>query len=170
MSGHPYKDRPVAATHVWLTPRDILESLGPFDLDPCAAPSPRPWPTAVQHIEPPQCGLSAEWHGRVWLNPPFGDQTWPWVEKLAKHGNGIALTFARTETVGFQDWIWAKADAVMFLRSRPYFRRPDGSRAPGNSGGPICLSAFGENNVAALERSGLKGAIVRSMNAGSGVG
>lgn len=32
----------------WLTPRNIVDALGPFDLDPCA-PIVRPWPTAVQH-------------------------------------------------------------------------------------------------------------------------
>ena len=75
MSSHPYAARPVAESHVWLTPPAIIEPLGPFDLDPCAAPSPRPWPTAARHIELPEDGLTAEWHGRVWCNPPFGTQT-----------------------------------------------------------------------------------------------
>ncbi len=51
------------ATNTWLTPPHILQALGPFDLDPCAAPSPRPWPTAKYHIELPEDGLSASWYG-----------------------------------------------------------------------------------------------------------
>jgi hypothetical protein len=83
MTVHPYKARPVAATHIWLTPREIVTPLGPFELDPCAAPSPRPWPTAVRHIELPECGLTAKWEGRVWLNPPL----WPAYRRVdGAHG------------------------------------------------------------------------------------
>lgn len=157
---HPYSARPVAATHVWLTPPEIIEALGPFDLDPCAAPEPRPWPTAARHIALPEDGLTAEWSGRVWCNPPFGDQTWAWLERMAEHGDGIALAFARTETVGFHQWVWKRAAAVMFLKARPHFHYPDGVRAKGNSGGPICLIAYGEDNAARLRDSCLPGAYV----------
>lgn len=156
---HPYKSRPVAGSHVWLTPPEILRALMPFDLDPCAAPSPRPWPTATRHIELPEDGLAAEWQGRVWCNPPFGSQTWAWLERMADHGNGIALCFARTDTEGFDRTVWKRADAVMFLRGRPSFYRPDGTKAKGNCGGPICLIAYGERNVNALVWSKLPGHI-----------
>jgi len=145
-----------AITTTWLTPEPIVRALGEFDLDPCAAPEPRPWPTALQHITLPDDGLSADWTGnRVWLNPPFGDEAAAWLAKLADHGNGIALVPARTETKWFYAHIWGRADAVLFMRTRPHFHRPDGSRAPANSGAPICLVAYGITNVAALERSGL---------------
>lgn len=157
--GHPYAARPVAASHVWLTPPEIIEALGPFDLDPCAAPSPRPWPTAARHIELPEDGLAAEWSGRVWCNPPFGDQTRVWLKRMAEHGNGIALTFARTDTRMFHHWVWLRASAVFFLRGRPKFYRPDGTKAAGNSGGPICLIAYGEANAVAIAESGLPGCI-----------
>lgn len=165
MGTHPYKSRPVAGTHVWLTPLEILITLRPFDLDPCAAPEPRPWPTARRHIALPEDGLSAEWHGRVWCNPPFGDNTWAWLERMAAHGNGIALAFARTETIGFHRWVWESADAVMFLKARPHFRHPDGTRAKGNSGGPICLIAYGESNAEVLRTCGLDGAVVTTQKA-----
>lgn len=50
---------------IWLTPRHIIEALGPFDLDPCAAPSPRPWPTAAVHYDITQGedGLMLPWGG-----------------------------------------------------------------------------------------------------------
>lgn len=158
---HPYSARPEAGTHVWLTPPEIIEALGPFDLDPCAAPEPRPWPTAGRHIALPEDGLEAEWHGRVWCNPPFGKHTAAWLERMAKHGNGIALAFARTETAMFQRWVWPFASAVCFVAGRPHFHRQDGARASGNSGGPICLIAYGESNANALFKSGL-GAVTRT--------
>lgn len=162
---HPYRARPVAGTHVWLTPPEIIQALGLFDLDPCAAPAPRPWETAKQHITLPDDGLSAEWHGRVWCNPPFGAHTAAWLARMADHGNGIALAFARTETRMFQRYVWPHADAILFVAGRPHFYFPDGERAPGNSGGPICLIAYGQSNSEALRRSGIPGAIVRTQDA-----
>lgn len=155
--GHPYQARPVAATHVWLTPPEILAALGPFDLDPCAAPSPRPWPTAARHIELPDDGLAAEWSGRVWLNPPYGKHTGDWLAKLAGHNNGIALVFARTDTRMFRDHVWGKVAGLLFLDRRPHFHLPDGTRAKGNSGGPLVLLAYGASNAIALQRCGLPG-------------
>jgi len=55
----------------WLTPPDILDKLGDFDLDPCA-PEVRPWPTADYHYTASDDGLSKPWFGTVWCNPPFG--------------------------------------------------------------------------------------------------
>lgn len=157
---HPYKSRPVAGTHVWLTPPEIIEALGPFDLDPCAAPLPRPWPTARQHYALPDDGLSRRWFGRVWLNPPFGRYTAVWLKRMAQHGNGTSLVFARTETEMFQRDVWPVAAAVMFLAKRPHFYLPDGTRAKGNSGGPICLVAYTEHDARKFRESGL-GAVVR---------
>jgi hypothetical protein len=82
---------------VWLTPPEILDALG--DLDPCAAPEPRPWSTARLHYWTPRHnGLLEPWRGRVWLNPPYSREAVRWLRRMAAHGDGIALTFARTET------------------------------------------------------------------------
>ncbi len=138
-------------TDKWLTPPHILNALGEFDLDPCAAPEPRPWPTAIEHISPPDNGLKAlRWWGRVWLNPPLGRETGKWLELLAEHGRGTALIFARTETEMFHKWVWGKAKAALFLRGRLTFYRPDGTRAAHNSGAPSVLVAYGGQDVGAL--------------------
>lgn len=133
-----------AETTTWLTPPGIIAALGPFDLDPCAAPSPRPWPTANRHYELPVDGLAADWDGTVWCNPPYGAETWAWLDKLAVHpGGGIALIFARTETAGFVRSVWGKATGILFLHGRLHFHHADGTRAPANSGAPSCLVAYG---------------------------
>ncbi len=149
----------------WLTPPEILERLGRFDLDPCA-PSwdRRPWSTAAHHFSVQDDGLSCMWNGRVWCNPPFGREAVKWLRKLAAHGDGIALIPARTETAMFYECVWGVADAVLFIKGRPHFYYIDGSRAPFNSGAPICLVAYGKRNAEALEKSGL-GFVVRAAAA-----
>lgn len=74
---------------------------------------------------------------------------------MVKHGNGIALIPARTETATFYRNVWPKADAVCFLKGRPHFHYVDGTRAPFNSGAPICLVAYGGENMKALYDSEL---------------
>lgn len=134
----------------WLTPPEILEVLGPFDLDP-ASPVTRLWPTAREHIALPADGLAVEWQGRVWLNPPFNRYQRPaWMEKMAEHGNGIMLIPAATETQAFDLHVWQRAQAVCFLKGRPHFRYVDGSKALFNCGTAIALVAYGARNAAIL--------------------
>ena len=151
---------PTAQTTTWLTPPHILGALGEFDIDPCAAPSPRPWDTANRHIELPEDGLATQWHGRVWLNPPYGRETDQWLDTLADHGDGIALIFARTETDMFVRHVWHRADALLFLYGRLHFHTTDGVRAKANAGAPSVLIAYGQRNVDCLRACGLPGAFV----------
>lgn len=143
----------------WLTPPGILRALGPFDLDPCA-PIVRPWDMAKAHYTVADNGLLQPWHGRVWLNPPYGLEAREWLNRLAGHGNGIALIFARTETDMFFEEVWNRADAVLFVRGRLYFHHVDGTRAGANSGAPSVLVAYGHANVDALRSSGIDGRLV----------
>ena len=56
----------------WLTPPEIIRSLGEFDLDPCV-PDSMPWQTAKRMVTKAEDGLTVDWNGkRVWLNPPYG--------------------------------------------------------------------------------------------------
>lgn len=144
----------------WLTPPEILNQLGEFDLDPCCA-SDMPWKTAKRMIHYPQDGLAEVWKGRVWLNPPYGvKETWVWMDKLARHGNGVAIIFARTETEGFFDTVWNKADGLLFIKKRLYFHHISGDKAKGNSGGPSVLVAYGKENANVLKNCGISGAFV----------
>ena len=104
----------------WLTPPEITNALGEFDLDPCQPIKP-PFIHAKIGFNVLDNGLSQKWTGRVWCNPPYGRETFKWLNKLAKHGDGIALIFARTETKGFHSEIWNKADAIFFFRGRLRF-------------------------------------------------
>ena len=139
-------------TDEWLTPPEITTALSPFDLDPCS-PINRPWSTANKHYTIVDDGLVCPWEGRVWMNPPYGPETIKWLKKMADHGNGIALIFARTETEMFHEYVWNRANAVFFFRGRLFFYDVKGQRAKNNAGGPSVLIAYGQNNVEILERS-----------------
>ena len=148
-------------TETWLTPPHIVRALGEFDLDPCAAPLPRPWTTARQHYAmPEQDGLALPWFGRVWLNPPYGRAMTPFLARMAAHGVGTALIFARTETKDFFNHVWDRADALLFLRNRLHFHFPDGARAKANGGAPSVLIAYGRDDAERLMESGLDGQYV----------
>jgi hypothetical protein len=84
------------------------------------------------------------------LNPPYGKETGRWLDRLACHGDGIALIFARTETEMFFEHVWTKANGVFFFRGRLHFHRIDGTRAKANAGAPSCLVAYGNQNQDAL--------------------
>jgi hypothetical protein len=144
----------------WLTPPEVIKALGPFDLDPCA-PIVRPWDTALQHYSVKDDGLSQPWHGRVWLNPPYGEHTGDWLERLVSHGNGIALIFARTETETWFQWVWPLASAILFIRGRLYFHHVSGQRARKNSGAPSALVAYGEENANRLDNCSYPGKLIR---------
>ncbi len=146
--------RCVGNSQNWITPKHIIDALGPFDLDPCAS-DPRPWDCATYNWI--IGGLDDPWGGRVWLNPPFDRyEVGKWVRKLADYGDGIALLHARTEAEWFVP-VWEKASAILFLADRLHFHYPDGRRAEANSGAPVCLCAFGMECERRLVRSGLKG-------------
>lgn len=151
---------PRMSTDRWLTPRWIVDALGRFDLDPCGAPGHR-LAEAVWTPEDGVDGLSRQWSGRVWLNPPYGRESVQWLAKLAVHGQGTALVFARTETSAFFAQIWDRADAVLFLRGRLHFLYPDGTPAVHNSGAPSVLVAYGQDDAAQLRGSGIDGRYIQ---------
>lgn len=148
----------------WLTPPYITTSLGPFDLDPCS-PINRPWPTASKHFTVLDNGLYQEWSGRVWCNPPYGKETFKWLDKLSDHaGGGIALIFARTETIGFHATIWEKANSVMFFKGRLKFYNVNGIQG-GTANAPSCLISYSEYDTRKIEEAllsnNIKGRLVK---------
>jgi hypothetical protein len=67
-----------------MTPLELIEPLGSFDLDPCASADNRLKIPKTYTIE--NDGLAAEWQGRVWLNPPYSNAAM-WVRRLAEHSS-----------------------------------------------------------------------------------
>lgn len=149
----------------WLTPPEIIKALGKFDLDPCAPhKSKRPWPTAERHFSGQDwqwggedvCGLREPWQGRVWLNPPYGKETFKWMAKLAAHRSGIGLIFARTDTKGFHKEIFSKARGIFFFEGRIKFYHVTG-KIGDTPNAASCLVAYSDKDCEAIKSSGLKG-------------
>lgn len=102
----------------------------------------------------------SDWEGRVFLNPPYSREAVKWLRKLAEHNDGIALTFARTETSWFFETIWNRASALLFIEDRIHFHYVDGSRAMANAGALSVLISYGEKNKQCLINSGIKGKLI----------
>jgi hypothetical protein len=158
----------VKSSDEWLTPpAKILEPLGGWqanDIDPAAMVD-QPWPTAKRHFTVLDNGLLQEWSGEAWLNPPYS-QLRRWLARLAAHGRGIALVFAKTDTVAFSRYVWPCAHAVHFIQGRLPFHQPNGLPAIRADGRPVearhaaVLCAYGELATDRLAASGIAGRFV----------
>ena len=105
-------------------------------------------------------GLSKEWCGRVWLNPPYSRPLIEqFVKKMSDHGNGIALLYNRCDSRMFQDVIFKKAIAMLFMRHRIRFYKPDGTIG-GSPGCGSLLIAFGQNNADILKNCDIEGKFI----------
>lgn len=146
------------ASDEWYTPPYIITALGEFDLDPCAAYGRI---TAKKHLYKEDNGLDKEWEGRVWLNPPYSRKlVCAFIEKMARHGNGIALIFNRMDIALWHETIFPTADSMLILRGRLKFYRPDGSQGD-SAGCGSGLIAWREENSRALQNCGLEGKFIR---------
>jgi hypothetical protein len=118
-----------------------------------------PWSTALMtYFLPEHDGLTEPWSGRVWCNPPYGPNVGTWARRMAEHGDGIMLIFARTDTATWQKDVLPFADATLFLDGRVHFYLPSGER--GKSGtAPSALLAYGLSNVDTLRNAGIAGAL-----------
>lgn len=71
-------------TDNWSTPQWLFDQLNEefhFTLDVCADPQNA---KCVQYFTREQDGLSKEWDGTVWCNPPYGRTIGLWVKKVVE--------------------------------------------------------------------------------------
>lgn len=137
-------------TNTWLTPLWIVRELGAFDLDPCGFPG---HATAKRLICLPDDGLTQHWKGRVWLNPPYGNHTHHWLDRLQKHGNGIALIFARMDTKWIRPFL---RNGFFVIEGRISFLTEE-LKTRDNAGAGSLLIPFGRKNIGAILSSNIKG-------------
>lgn len=135
-------ERPVGATVEWYTPGNLFHALGvSFDLDPAGAEIPTASDAYCMEVWTRVTnGLRKQWHGHVWLNPPYGRAAVPFIDRMIEHADGLLLLPSRTETAAYQRCLTA-ADALCLLRDRLWFVRNDD--ATGRSSFGSTLFAFG---------------------------
>jgi hypothetical protein len=135
----------------WMTPKRWIEILGPFDLDPCS-PSHDHW-TAAKHYTRADNGLAQPWHGRVFVNSPYGrNGMGGWADRFIEHGDGVMLTADSTSTVWFQRLI-AASDMLLFVNRKIKFIGLDGQAAGHSFPRGTALFAMGEESVKGLFRA-----------------
>lgn len=133
------------------TPPWIFEALNiEFDLDVCAPPGGIPWIPAKNHYSEKDDGLTSEWYGRVWMNPPYSGIK-PWINKFTKHGNGIALVL-----IAKSKWlenVWDTAPALLVPDVQIKFINENG--VDKSIYMPVVLLAYGEESIQALKDSNI---------------
>lgn len=127
----------------WYTPPELIESarrvMGGIDCDPASSAVANRVVKAETHYTAQDNGLSQEWHGAVWMNPPYAQPLCAQfcaavVAKFKANEieQACVLVNNATETGWFQD-LMSIASAVCFPRGRVRFFDPDGNP----SGAPL---------------------------------
>jgi len=134
-----------SATDEWATPQDLFSQLNAefqFTLDVCATANNA---KCQRFFSRETDGLSQQWTGSCWMNPPYGDAIGDWIEKAHESATDktiiVCLVPARTDT----GWWWnhVRYGEVRFLKGRLKFGGCDSS-APFPSavvifGRPACV-------------------------------
>lgn len=118
----------------WHTPPKYIELartvLGTIDLDPASSALAQLNVRAGRYFTEPDDGLTKEWNGRVWLNPPFAQPAIRhFIDKaIVEHQAGratsiILLAHNYSDTTWFHKAATA-ADAICFTRGRIRFTSP----------------------------------------------
>ena len=108
-------------TDMWETPQEFFNNLNAefhFDLDVCAVQKNA---KCIRYYSPELDGLSKDWAGVCWCNPPYGREVGKWVKKASEScATVVMLLPARTDTKWFHDYIYHKAE-IRFIRGRLKF-------------------------------------------------
>lgn len=128
----------------WYTPDEYLDLarnvLGGFDLDPASCLEANGRVGAGLFHSEADSGLTKQWHGRVWMNPPYAQPLIAeFCDKLVEEyraervTSAIALTNDSTDTGWFHALAGASA-AICFPRGRIRFLSPHGERGTPTQG------------------------------------
>lgn len=138
----------------YYTPAAIIEAvrrtMGGIDLDPASSPTANRVVQARSIFTPADDGLSQRWHGRVWMNHPFGrESNRLWITKLVEEfqsghvEQACCITFASTSEAWFTPLF---AFPLCFLSPRTNYLLPDGSVKRGVTKGSV-VAYLGANEA-----------------------
>lgn len=118
----------------WYTPAAIInvarQVMGGIDLDPASCIEANAVVKAKRFYSVEDNGLAQEWHGRVWLNPPYGRKLiTPFITKLVAEWEAGHLSQACCLTNNATETAWGQlllhhATLVCFLNGRVKFWAP----------------------------------------------
>jgi phage N-6-adenine-methyltransferase len=137
--GHNVRGTHGTGENEWFTPAEYIAAaravLGAIDLDPATHEQAQEIVRAANYFTKADDGLKQEWHGRVWLNPPYVQpEIALFVSKLCSERAAGRVTAAIMLTHNYSDTAWfmqaaSVADAICFTRGRVHFYEPDGEIA-----------------------------------------
>ena len=150
----------------WQTPSTLLAAIlaaanrEAFDLDPCSQSPDGPVPALTRWTENDD-GLSRQWAGLVFVNPPYSRALPSWVAKCKEEGERgatvIGLVPSRTDTRWWHNSVVGQADVIM-LKGRLKFGNSQGS-APF----PSALVVWNDRNLVGRVAGALPGGwLIRS--------
>jgi len=144
----------------WYTPTKLLNKIGiDWDLDPASSVKANTLVKAKTFYTKESNGLSKDWFGNVWLNPPYGKDVPIWLDKaLQEHEkndvNVCALVFSRTDTLWFHDYA-TKFDQICFMKGRIAFVKAETMEKGSTSGAGSMLLTVGEQLSEAVRKAEL---------------
>lgn len=110
-------------TDMWATPQDFFDKYNEiyhFETDVCATSENA---KCSKYYTKEQNGLSQEWAGVCWMNPPYGREIKDWMKKAYESSlNGatvVCLVPARTDTAWWHDY--SIKGKIEFIRGRLKF-------------------------------------------------
>lgn len=128
----------------WYTPAEYVEKaravLGTIDLDPASSKRAQETVQAGRFFTAEDDGLTREWSGRVWLNPPYAQPAiHQFADKMVAEVSAGRVSEAIMLTHNYTDTAWfhlaeSVADAVCFTRGRIRFVGPNGEVAAPTQG------------------------------------
>jgi ParB family chromosome partitioning protein len=128
----------------WYTPQEHIDAaykvLGTIDLDPASSEIANQRVQAGQIFTIADDGLTKEWGGKVWMNPPYAQpHIANFIEKLASEYEAGRVTEAIALTHNYTDTQWfhraaLSCAAICFTRGRIGFLSPEGKRAAPTQG------------------------------------
>ena len=108
---------------MWATPQaffDKYNEIYKFDIDVCAIAENA---KCQKYFTPKENGLSQEWTGNCWMNPPYGREIKKWVKKAYESSldgaTVVCLLPARTDTAWWHDY--CINGKIEFIRGRLKF-------------------------------------------------
>ena len=103
----------------WLTPPEIIASLGEFHLDPCA-PVKRPWDTAKKHYTILDNGLRQPWQLRI-AEPAIRRRNFKMAAEACRARQRDSSCICQNRDSKLFPWVWEYASALLFIQGRIKF-------------------------------------------------
>jgi phage N-6-adenine-methyltransferase len=137
----------------WYTPKEYIEAarnvMGSIDTDPASSFIANEIVKATQYFTEEQNGLTKEWKGNVWMNPPYAQPlisqfTNAVTDKFISNeiDQAVILVNNATETKWFQKMLSVASSGICFVKRRIKFLNINGEPV----GAPLqgqCIIYFG---------------------------